>query len=133
MQWLSIATMVGIALLGSGCGHYRHAREATVSKPYIKQTRAPANSRKIARPRKSSSSAAVHPRLLIAPEPTTCMIDRLDLQRAKERTGLSPDPKLVEIARLEEERTCFQKSAVAWRAKLLELQGAVKQINCICR
>lgn len=70
---------------------------------------------------------------MVAPEPINCMIDRIDLQRAKDKTGLSPDPKLVEIARLEEERLCLQKSAMAWRARLLELQGAVKQIRCICQ
>jgi hypothetical protein len=132
-QWVSIATIVGFAFMGSGCEHSRYARESTASERHIKEVRVPAKSREVARARKSPPALVVHPRLLVAPEPMSCMIDRLDLQRAKERTGFSPDPKLVEIARLEEERTCFQQSAVAWRARLLELQSVVKQINCICR
>lgn len=118
----------------SGCGHHQAAREPAVAKRYIKDVRVPARSPKVAPPRKSNVVAApVEQRLMVAPEPINCMIDRLDLQRAKDRTGLSPDPKLVEIARLEEERLCFQRSAMAWRARLLKLQGAVKQIRCICQ
>jgi hypothetical protein len=132
-QWVSVATLLGLGLMVSGCEHHRTARETAVPKRYVNEVRPPTRSQKIAPTRKLAVAAPIRPRLMVAPDPVNCMIDRLDLERAKEKTGLSPDPKLVEIARLEEERTCFQQSAVAWRARLLELQGAVKQIHCICR
>lgn len=131
--WISATLVLGFGLLISGCGHHRTAPETAVSKRYIKEVRVPPRRPKVAPARKLAVAASIPPRLMVAAEPMNCTVDRLDLQRAKEKTGLSPDPKLVEIARLEEERTCFQQSAVAWRARLLELQGAVKQIQCICR
>jgi hypothetical protein len=130
---VSVATLLGFGLSVGGCGHYRTAPDTAVSKRYIKEVRAPARSPKNARARKPYVGTPIHKRLMVTPEPMNCMIDRLDLQRAKQRTGLSPDPRLVEIARLEEERTCFQKSAVEWRARLIELQDAAKKANCICR
>lgn len=131
--WVSAAIIFGVGLATSGCAHYRTAPETAVSKRYNKEVRTPSRLRRIAPARKLAVAAPIPPRLMAASEPVNCMIDRLDLQRAKDKTGLSPDPKLVEIARLEEERTCYQQSAMAWRARLLELQGAVKKIHCICR
>ncbi len=130
---ISVAIVLGFGLTASGCGHYRTDRETDASKRYIKNVRLPPKSPKVAHARKPPTGAPIEPRLMVAPEPMSCMVERLDLERTKEKTGFSPDPKLVEIARLEQERACFQQSDVATRARLLELQDAVKQIQCICR